>query len=109
MRRYCFTTAGGKGDAEALVALFEGREDGLDAFFLVIAELDAGRESSRRREKSSPCSPCLIKGALVARGSPWERQETPCKSVKHGTWLCALRLSASGQFRRWARCEMAMK
>ena len=35
-----FTAASGEGDSKALVAFAQGREDGLDAFFLVVAELD---------------------------------------------------------------------
>ena len=83
MRRYCFTAAGGEGDAKALVSLLEGRENGLDAFFLIVAELDTGRENSGRCEQSS--SPRPIKGGLLARCSSRERQETPRESVKHGT------------------------
>ena len=65
------------------MALLEGREDGLDAFFLVVAELDTGRESPGCREKSS--SPGPIRVRLMPRDSSWERQETPRESVNHGT------------------------
>lgn len=46
-RTHGFTAACGERDAQALVTLVQGREDGLNAFFLVVTELNAGGEQWR--------------------------------------------------------------